>query len=85
MGEPVEFFVLTHCGVESLRLDGRWWVAVKPLYSEDGPGTSPEGWGDPYQKGELTLISEQRVTFVAHGTQVAFVPAADDRPLKVCA
>ena len=84
VGESVEFSLYTHCGIESLRLDGRWWHAVQPLYGEDGTGSSPEGWGDPYQKGELTLDSGQHVTFEARGTQVAFVPAEDNRPMRIC-
>ncbi len=84
VGEPVEFFLYTHCGVESLRLGGRWWHASEPLYGENGPGSSPEGWSNPYQKGELILESERRATFEAEGAQVVFVPAEDDRPMRVC-
>jgi hypothetical protein len=84
LGEPVEFVVDTHCGVDSLRLDGRWWHAEEPLYGEGGPGSAPEGWGDPYQTGELTLVSEQSVVFEAEGTRIEFAPAADDRPMRIC-
>lgn len=84
VGESVEFFLYTHCGIESLRLDGRLWHAVQPLYGEDGTGSPPEGWGDPYQEGELTLDSEQHVTFEARGTRVAFVPSEDNRPKRIC-
>ena len=84
IGEPVEFFLYTHCGVESLRLGGQWWHAVEPLYGDGGPGTAPKGWGDPYEKGELTRESEQRVTFESEGTDVSFVPAPDDRPMTEC-
>lgn len=84
VGDSVEFYLYTHCGVESLRLGGRWWHAVEPLYGNNGPGDSPEGWGDPYEKGRLVLESEERVTFEAEGTKVAFVPAADDRQVSMC-
>jgi hypothetical protein len=84
VGESVEFFMYTHCGVESLRLDGRWWQAVEPVYGVDGPGSPPEGWGDPYEKGELTLHSDQHVTFETEDTQIAFVPAPDNRPRRTC-
>ena len=50
LGEAVDYFVHTHCGVESLEVDGRMWHAVEPLYGDNGPGESPEGWGDPYQE-----------------------------------
>lgn len=62
----------------------RWWHAEEPLYGEDGPGSAPEGWDDPYQAGELTLESAKRVVFGAEGTQVEFVPASDDRPMRFC-
>ena len=84
VGKPVEFFLYTHCGVDSLRLGGRWWRAAEPVYGEHGPGGPPEGWGDPYQAGELTLDSERSVTFEANGTEVRFVPADDDRPTRMC-
>lgn len=84
VGETVEFFLYTHCGVESLRFGGRWWHAAEPLYGEKGPGSLPEGWSDPHEKGELTHESEQRATFEAVGTQVGFVPAEDDRPMRMC-
>jgi hypothetical protein len=80
----VEFFIDTHCGVESLRLDGRWWQAEEPLYGESGPGSAPEGWDDPYQGGKLTLVSEGSVVFEAEGTRIEFVPAPDDRPARMC-
>lgn len=45
VGEAVDYFLYTHCGVESLHVDGQWWHAVEPLYGDDGPGSPPEGWG----------------------------------------
>jgi hypothetical protein len=84
VGEAVDYFVYTHCGVESLKIDGRWWHAVEPLYGENGPGDSPDGWGDPYQEGELTLNSEDSITFEAKGNEVEFVPAPEDKPIGMC-
>lgn len=84
VGEAVQFFLYTHCGVESLSVGGRWWHAVEPLYGENGPGDSPDGWGDPYQEGELTLNSEDAITFEAKGKNVEFVPAPEDKPMRIC-
>ncbi len=84
LGEAVDYFVHTHCGVESLEVDGRMWHAVEPLYGDNGPGDSPEGWGDPYQEGELTLNSDDSITFEAQGKEVAFVPAPEDKPMRMC-
>ena len=82
--EPVDYFAYTHCGVESLRIDGRWWHAVNPLYGDNGLGSAPEGWGDPYQEGELTFNSEESITFEAKGKEMEFVPAPDDKPMRMC-
>jgi hypothetical protein len=85
LGEAVNYWVYTHCGVESLRVDRRWWHAVEPLYGDNGPGDSPDGWGDPYQEGELTLNSEDSITFEAKGEEVEFVPAPENNPMRMCA
>ena len=83
-GESVDYFLYTHCGVESLKVGGRWWHAVEPLYGDDGRGDSPDGWGDPYQEGEMTLTSEDSLTFEAKGTVVEFVPAPENKPMRMC-
>lgn len=83
-GEAVDYFIYTHCGVESLLVDGRWWHAVEPLYGGNGPGDSPDGWGDPYQEGELTVNSEDSITFEAKGEEIDFVPAPEDKPMRMC-
>lgn len=83
-GEAVDYFVYTHCGVESLKVGGRWWHAVEPLYGDDGPGSSPDGWGDPYQEGEMTLNSGESITFEAKGMEVEFVPASKNNPMSIC-
>jgi hypothetical protein len=84
MGEAVDYFAYTHCGVESLRIDGHWWHAVDALYGDDGPGSAPDGWGDPYQEGELTRNSEDSITFEAQGKEVDFVPAQTNKPMRIC-
>lgn len=83
MGEAVRFFIYTHCGVESLRVDGRWWRAVETLPGGGEPGEPPDGWGDPYQEGELTLNSKDSITFETKGEEVDFVPS-EDEPTKMC-
>lgn len=77
------FRVYTHCGVESLRVDGRWWHAKPPLYDDHRTGP-PAGWADPYQEGTLTLESPDLAVFEALGQRVIFVPAPDNAPVRIC-
>ena len=77
------FTLPTHCGVENLRVDGRWWHAAPPLYNRAGSGP-PAGWGDPVQKGRLTIESPDRAVFEALGQRVVFVPAPDNEPVRMC-
>lgn len=79
----VPFTAFTHCGVESIRIDGRWWHAKPPLYNQARNGP-PEDWGDPQQDGVLTVESADRAVFVALGQQVVFVPAPDNEPGRPC-
>ena len=75
--------VYTHCGVENIRIDGRWWHAKPPLYNEARTGP-PAGWSDPHQEGTLTMESPDRAVFEALGQRVVFVPAPDNEPVRVC-
>lgn len=77
------FRVYTHCGVENVRIDGRWWHAKPPLYNHERTGP-PAGWSDPYQEGTLTMESADRPVFEALGQQVVFMPAPDNEPVRVC-
>ena len=83
--EPIStpLSVYTHCGVENTRIDGRWWHAKPSLYDEKGGGP-PAGWGDPYQEGTLTVESADRAVFEALDQRVVFVPAPDNKPVRVC-
>jgi len=83
--EPVKFVFYTHCGVENARIGTHWWHADEPLYGDGGEGTGPPaGWDNPYQEGLLTVESTERAVFTAKGTEVVLVPAATDRPVRVC-
>lgn len=77
------FSVYTHCGVENVRIDGRWWHARPPLYNQERIGP-PAGWGDPYQEGTLMMESADRAVFEALGQSVVFVPSPDNEPVRVC-
>ena len=77
------FSVYTHCGVENVLINGRWWHAKPPLYNPDRTGP-PAGWGDPHQEGTLTMESADRAVFEALDQRVMFLPARDDAPVRVC-
>jgi hypothetical protein len=56
---PVD--LLTHCGVVGTEIGGTWFAADPPLVA--GPGSPPAGWDDPYQRGVLTLLSDDEAVF----------------------
>ena len=79
-----DFTFYTHCGVENAFIDGHWWHVADPLYGAGGPGTGPpEGWGDPFQVGRLT-VEGSRAVFAGKGQQVVMTPAPVDEPVRVC-
>ncbi|RZU72706.1 hypothetical protein EV384_1086 [Micromonospora kangleipakensis] len=51
----------THCGIDEARIDGHWYEAVDPL--SDGNGNPPPGWGNPFQAGEVHLVSPTEAEF----------------------
>ena len=80
-GKPFDLY--THCGVENTRIRGVWWHANPPQYNKHGNGP-PAGWGDPYQTGTLTMLSDSRSVFEALGQRVVLVPAPDNQPVRIC-
>lgn len=47
------FSLYTHCGIDELGLDGKFYERVGgPL--DDGNGNPPNGWGNPYQPARLS-------------------------------
>ncbi len=83
-GKAVSYSVNTHCGVESTRIGGVWWRAIAPPQGSEGPASAPEGWTDPYQNGSLTVLSDERAVFRAHGAEVIFTPLPEGAPVRLC-
>ena len=70
-GSPQPYQLYTHCGVDEARIGHRYFEAVHPL--SDGAGNPPAGWGNPYQRGTMTLLSPATAVFRDHaGHRVLF-------------
>lgn len=55
------FSLYTHCGVREARIGNTFYAADHPL--DDGQGNPPPGWGNPYQKGRITLPTPSTAVF----------------------
>ncbi|SEC70443.1 hypothetical protein SAMN05216483_2232 [Streptomyces sp. 2131.1] len=60
-GRAVPFDLYTHCGIDEARIGSTYFVAETPL--SDGSGNPPEGWGNPTQRGTMTLKSDSEAVF----------------------
>jgi hypothetical protein len=55
----VPYDLYTHCGVDEARIGETYYEAETPF----GDGSSPPGWGDPYQHGTMTALSPTEAVF----------------------
>ena len=60
-GSARPYLLYTHCGIDEARIGNRYFEALHPL--SDGSGNPPTGWGNPYQKGTVTLLSPAKAVF----------------------
>jgi hypothetical protein len=80
VGSQWTYAVYTHCGVESIYLDGRFWL-TEPL----GAMAAPAGWGEPLDEGVITLEAPDRAVYLSQGgDQVEFTPAPEDYEPPLC-
>ncbi len=81
----IAFELLTHCGIDEARIGSTYFEAVTPL--SDGSGNPPAGWGNPTQRGTMTLTSATEAVFTDDaGHEVTFRARPDARAFKhVCA
>jgi hypothetical protein len=70
IGVAYPFDLYTHCGVRSARFDGRDWNADPPLLDEYG-ANPPPGWGNPFDRGTMTLIGPNLAEFRSDAGHVA--------------
>lgn len=78
VGVAYPFDLYTHCGVVGADVAGVWFAADPPLVEAFGP---PDGWGDPYQRGTLTLESADGAVFRDDlGHELTLRSAESERP-----
>ena len=84
-GSARPYLLYTHCGIDEARVGNRYYEAVHPL--SDGHDDPPAGWGNPYQRGTMTLLSPDEAVFRDDaGHQVLFRAQAGARSFQhVCA
>ena len=84
-GSARPYLLYTHCGIDEARIGNRYYQAVHPL--SDGHDDPPAGWGNPYQRGTMTLLSPDEAVFRDDaGHQVLFRLQAGARSFQhVCA
>jgi len=58
--QPVPFDLYTHCGINELRSNGRYFQRVGGIL-DDGSRNPPSGWGNPYQHGTLSVSGDVAV------------------------
>ena len=84
--KSVPYSLYTHCGINWVRVGGKYYTAVRAL--SDGSGNPPPGWANPYQAGTITLVSPTEVVFSDKaGHRVVFTTARQHAKsvMDVCA
>jgi hypothetical protein len=60
LGVTYRFQLYTHCGLnypQAMDFDGSFWDPIGPGSVSDGNGNPPNGFGNPIDRGTITLIS----------------------------
>jgi len=55
--QTVPFILRTHCGINELMVNGRYFQRVNGLL-DDGSHNPPAGWDNPSQSGTLTISGD---------------------------
>jgi hypothetical protein len=78
VGVPYRIDLYTHCGIDFwTRFDGSYWDAVG---YDNSSGNPPEGLGNPYDHGSMTLLSEKEARYVSQSGKVIRFTRAAERP-----
>ena len=86
IGVSYPFDLYTHCGVVSARFDGRDWNADPPLLDDYG-ANPPSGWGNPFDRGTMTLLEPDLAEYRSDAGQIARFrprPAGEHDPAAGC-
>jgi hypothetical protein len=82
VGETYDYVLYTHCGVQWARVDGVWWESE---LLDDGNANPPEDWGNPYDKGQLTVIDGTTAEYTGGpGATVRFERTGATEPPFAC-
>jgi|GEM_PF-1825011 len=88
--QVMPFDLPTHCGINELMADSRYFqrvggVLVGLSHTPSGLGNPPTGWGNPDQRGTLTITGNVAVFRDKKGHVVTFkVRAGATRFLNIC-
>lgn len=73
IGVGYAFDLHTHCGGDEVLFAGEYWeTATDPGVDSDDWANGSTEWGDPYQSGTMTRISEDLAEFEAEGVRKQF-------------
>ena len=73
LGVRYRFMLYTHCGLDNpvaVDFDGSFWDETGPMPASDGNGNPPPGFGNPFDKGVMTLISPVSARYLGTGGSV---------------
>ena len=65
VGISYRYNLLTHCGFEFLRFNGKVWKTVTHI--GDGMGNPPPDWPNPFALGVVTLVSASELILTFPG------------------
>lgn len=63
--EIFDYQLLTHCGIRWASFDGRRWIT--PFLGDRRIHGPPEGWDQPFQAGQMRMISDDLAVFTSEG------------------
>jgi hypothetical protein len=81
VGETYAYKLYTHCGVQWTRIDGTWWETRPIVKGEDG---LPSGWGNPYDAGKMTIVTDRTAVYEGPDGDVPFRRTEEREPPFIC-